>query len=79
MASGGRGRGRERRGNERNIPMDNQAEFLATMTNLANTIQAGVTLWGESGGRGDSGGQIASDGQLPESPPNERMETVIPA
>ncbi|MED6213546.1 hypothetical protein PIB30_094442 [Stylosanthes scabra] len=50
MASGGRGRGREQRGNERNIPMDNQAEFLAAMTNLANTIQAGVAAMNQARG-----------------------------
>ncbi|MED6214397.1 hypothetical protein PIB30_102628 [Stylosanthes scabra] len=50
MASGGRGRGRDRRGNDRNIPMDNQAEFLAAMTNLANTIQAGVAAMNQARG-----------------------------
>ncbi|MED6129746.1 hypothetical protein PIB30_110961, partial [Stylosanthes scabra] len=51
MASGGRGRGRDRRGNDRNISMDNQAEFLAAMTNLANTIQTGVAAINQA--RGD--------------------------
>ncbi|MED6176459.1 hypothetical protein PIB30_088383 [Stylosanthes scabra] len=50
MASGGRERGRGRRGYERDIPTDNQAEFLAAMTNLANTIQAGVEAMNQARG-----------------------------
>ncbi|MED6167945.1 hypothetical protein PIB30_007617 [Stylosanthes scabra] len=61
VASGGRGRGRDRRGNDRNIPMDNQAEFLAAMTNLANTIQAGVAAMNQARGNENADHQDGGD------------------
>ncbi|MED6129763.1 hypothetical protein PIB30_111100, partial [Stylosanthes scabra] len=63
MASGERGRGRGRRGNERDIPTDNQAEFLAAMTNLANTIQAGVAAMNQARGN-ENADQQAGGGSM---------------
>ncbi|MED6208750.1 hypothetical protein PIB30_048197 [Stylosanthes scabra] len=48
MENSRRGRRRGQVGNEENPPIGDPAEFFATMTNLANTVQAGAATTNEA-------------------------------